>query len=421
MRLKTILALCLLSMAVFAQKAPKGKLLYYSHISVNPEIPVDDDFDLCWTDGKGILTIKQTDAGIYTDEVGEDVFRQVADIIKAKKLYAKGKKKKMHVLVPIDDPGVENYTLRYEDKYISYDVGDLNKEQWKAFADLEKFIMDAVNFVQPPKGKLVECSLSSESSLPGRGGEFKCLSVRENEGPVLIFGRSTSPIMSEEDSKYIISTEDVQNLQELILKEKLYKVARYNGDLSGGAPVRRVFLKYDDGNVYSARFQYPSIDVARAESAISDFFNSLSKKYQPVSKDRLLYYSHTILNPEIPLEDDFSLSRTADKGTLNIRQLSNSSTSEYIGEVSEDVLSKIADIIKTKQLCTVIKKEEEDNEPMPYAYPGRDRLSIHFENESVNIDYMDLTPEQKKAFEELETYIKKQSKEIQFIQRQDDK
>ena len=60
--------------------------------------------------------------------------------------------------------------------------------------------------------------------------------------------------MSEEDSKYIISTEDVQNLQELILKEKLYKVARYNGDLSGGAPVRRVFLKYDDGKVYSARF-----------------------------------------------------------------------------------------------------------------------------------------------------------------------
>ena len=34
MRLTTIIALCMISIAVFAAKAPKGKLLSYSHIKL---------------------------------------------------------------------------------------------------------------------------------------------------------------------------------------------------------------------------------------------------------------------------------------------------------------------------------------------------------------------------------------------------
>ena len=417
MRLKTIIAFCLLSMAVLAQKTPKSRLISYSHISVNPEIPVDNDFDLRWINGKGTLTIKKTDTYPYIDEVDESLFHQVADIIKAKKLYTirkKKLKKKDLKMMPANDPGVEEYTLNYNGKYISCTIGDLSKEQIKGFDELEAFIKEAVNYVKPPRGRLIECSLSNESTLPGRGGTFECLTVKKGLAPELVLGRSTSPIISEEDNRYIVSNEDIQNLQELILKEKLYKMTLFDEDLHGDAPIHRIFLKYDNDKVYSARYQqHASKDVAKAESLLSDFFNSLTKKYKPAPKGKLLSYSHTSVNPEIPIDNDFSLSRIDGKATLTVKQSSNLCTSEYIGEASEDLFNSIADTIKAKQLYTVVKKQE-DPEPMPYAYPGRDRYSIHFEDEWVSLDHMDLTTEQQKAFEELETYIKKQSKEVQL-------
>lgn len=419
MRLKTIIIFCMLSMTLFAQKTPKGKLVSYSHCWVNPEIPIDISFDLTWFDGKGSLTIKrhyQEDDYVYTDEVEEDVFRQAADFIKEKKLNAirvKKLTKKDRRMMPTYDPGIEGFSLHYNGKSISCDLRDLSEQQIKDFVELEKLVKEAVHFVVPPSGRLVECSLSSVSTLPGRGGTFQCLSVpRQGLAPELVMGRSSSPLQSEEDSRYMVSTEDVQRLQQLILQEGLYKIARPSDEaLQGDAPLRRVFLKYDDGKVFSARYQQATKDVARAERVLSDFFQSLTQKYQPAPQGKLLYYSHTLRNPEIPIANDFSLSWNEGKGTLTIQESSNLSTSEYIGEAAEELFHKVVDIIREKQLYSVIKKEE-DQEPMPYAYPGREMFSIHFENQSVILNNMDLSTEQKKAFEELETFIKGQSKEV---------
>ena len=87
----------MISLAAFAGKGPKGKLISYSHTQVNPEMPLTSEFSLNWQDGKGILTIYElflTNENKFTAEVSEDVFRQVTDIIKQKELYAIGKEKK---------------------------------------------------------------------------------------------------------------------------------------------------------------------------------------------------------------------------------------------------------------------------------------------------------------------------------------
>ena len=286
MRLKTIIALCLLSIAVCAQKAPKGKLLYYSHTSMNPEIPVDQEFSLTWEDGKGELKIyaRLNDlVSNYTHEASEDVFHQVSKFIKAKKLYAKGKKPKK-LLEPIDDPGLESYTLKYEDKYISFNVKDIRVEKQDAFAELERFIEDIVKDIQPPTGGLEECSITTSSPVPGMGDSYKYLSVRKNEAPVLVIGKRTSTPDGDKEKKYIVSAEDVRELQELILNEKLYKMSGCDSEIQGDYPVTRIFLKYDDGKVYSTRFQIALRDAARAQTEISDFFTSLTKKYKPIEQ-----------------------------------------------------------------------------------------------------------------------------------------
>ena len=80
----------MISVAVFAAKAPKGKLLSYSHSTINPEAHIEAEFNLYWKDGKGFLKTSERiipDENQYTTEVSEEVFRQVADIIKKKKLY----------------------------------------------------------------------------------------------------------------------------------------------------------------------------------------------------------------------------------------------------------------------------------------------------------------------------------------------
>lgn len=135
---------------------------------------------------------------------------------------------------------------------------------------------------------------------------------------------------------------------------------------------------------------------------------------QKAPKGQLLSYSHTITNPEIPLYDEFSVRWADGKGIVTIRHSSATNRSEYTGEVGEDVRRQVDDIIKAKRLYSADeKKEEEDPKYIPYANPGRDRISIHFEDGSVSIDCMDLTTEQQDAFEAIETILKTQSKEAQ--------
>ena len=326
MRLKTIMALCMVSMALFAQKAPKGKFLSYSHTSSNPEIPVNDEFCLSWDNGKGTLTIRNrfmTSEYEYSAEVSEEVFQQVADSIKEKKLYVASKKKKGKKdpeLIPNNDPGREEYSIIYKGKAISHDSGNLNEEQEKAFHELEEFIKDVVKGIQPPTGELVECGWSSESTVPGRGGEYGCLSIHEGQDPVLTIGESSSTPGGNKEKKYIVTAEDVQILNELIIKEKVYKIDGYNGeDMSGMSPMKRVYLKYDNGVIYQARWthQAPPYEVVKAAETILGFCQSLPKTLAGLPEGKMIYCSCAYTNYGLPVgEIQYSYYELiADEGT----------------------------------------------------------------------------------------------------------
>lgn len=302
---------CFLSTALFAQKAPKGKLLSYSHTSINPEIPVNDEYRLSWDDGKGTLKISNqflSNEYNYTAEVSENVFRQATDFIKEQKLYAikTKKKKKNSKSMPMSNPGVEDYTIQFEGKSYNYDIEDLNEEQRTAFHEFEELIKDIAKGLLPPTGKLVECSLSSESTVPGRGGDYASLSVQEGLGPVLTIGKSSSTPDGNQEKKYIVSAKDLRKLENLIIYENVYKAANYDGrDNSENAIVRRIFMKYDNGEVRQARWshQAPPTEVTNAVSTISDFFTSLTKTYQPVSypEGKMIYCSCAYTNNGLPV------------------------------------------------------------------------------------------------------------------------
>ena len=146
-RIKLLMAACCMqSVAVFAEKAPKGKLLSYSHTSRNAELSLDKDFTLSWTDGKGTLIVKNDvmmNKSEYTVEVSEDLFREAGDIIKQKKLYTVDKKEKDDPkYVPYAYPGRENFSLVFEDRSFSIDFMDITSEQRMAFETLETFIKE---------------------------------------------------------------------------------------------------------------------------------------------------------------------------------------------------------------------------------------------------------------------------------------
>ena len=281
----------MLPMAIFAQKAPKGKLLSYSHSTANPEIPFYEEFCLSWKDGKGTLTITNhflTSEYEYTAEASEEVFRQVADSIKKNKLYVAGNKEEPDPkYMPYAYPGREDYSITFENKHIRLNPDDLSGEQSSSFHDLEQFIKDAVHNIKPPSGNLVECSWSRESTVPGMGGEYESLSVQKGKTPVLTVGKSQSTPDGNQETKYIISDEDVQNLRELIIKEKVYKADGFKGtDKSNMASVQRIFLEYDNGAIYQARWshQSPPAEISKAVKTILEFFTSLTKTSKLLEK-----------------------------------------------------------------------------------------------------------------------------------------
>ena len=57
MKLKMMMALSMITLGLFAQKAPKGRLISYSHTIENPEIPHKSTINMEWNDGKGKLNI----------------------------------------------------------------------------------------------------------------------------------------------------------------------------------------------------------------------------------------------------------------------------------------------------------------------------------------------------------------------------
>lgn len=307
----TMITLCMISLAAFAGKGPKGKLISYSHTQVNPEMPLTSEFSLNWQDGKGILTIYElflTNENKFTAEVSEDVFRQVTDIIKQKELYAIGKKKRRKAEpVPVSDPGQEVFSIKFEDKSIDCDAKSLRDEQREALCEIETIIRYSVKSVKPPKGELVECSWSCQPMLPGREGEYGFLSVREDGTPVLSLGKDTTTPDGKIEKKYNVTDADVKELRKLILETEAYKMDGYQGsDRSGESPEFRLFLKYDDGAVYQARWshQYPPDEVKNALGVIAGFLTTLTKKYQPIQsfpEGRMTYCSCTYTNNGLPV------------------------------------------------------------------------------------------------------------------------
>lgn len=145
MRLKTIIALCMLSMAVCAQKAPKGKLLSYSHTISNPEIPIDYEFILSYADGKGLFQENNKKIGFnkqYSVEVGEEVLQQVTDIIKGRKLYKFKKEEPDPHSMPFAYPGREYISIQFEDNSFSFNIMEMSLKQQQAFEELENVIKE---------------------------------------------------------------------------------------------------------------------------------------------------------------------------------------------------------------------------------------------------------------------------------------
>lgn len=305
MRLTTMMTFCMISLGLFAEKAPKGRLISYSHTSDNPEIPFHSEFSLDWKEGKGTLNIYECvllNVDDYTGEAGEDVFRRVADFIKEKKLYAVKKSKKK----PTSDPEQESYSIVFEGKTINCDGKDLSEEQHQAFNELEVFIKDAVKRIAPPTGKLVGCSWAHTPVLPGAKVDYEYLSVQEGRAPELVIGENSSMPGGNIKKRYLVSEDDVKELQGLIIGEEVYKMDGYHGrGPSGEFPENRISLQYDNGAVYQARWthQYPPGEVKKAVGTVLGFFSSLTKKYQPTPEfpeGRMIYCSCAYTNYGLP-------------------------------------------------------------------------------------------------------------------------
>lgn len=299
------MAFCMISLGIMAQKAPKGRLISYSHTSDNPEIPFQSKFSLDWNEGKGTLNIYERillNEDDYTGEAGEDVFRRVADIIKEKKLYAVKKSKKK----PMSDPEQDSYSIVFEGKTINCDAQDLSEEQGMAFHELEVIIKDAVKRIAPPTGQLVGCSWARTPVLPGAKEEYEYLSVQEERAPELVIGENSSMPGGNKKKRYLVSEDDVKELQGLIIGEEVYKMDGYHGrGPSGESPENRISLKYDNGAVYQARWthQYPPSEVKKAVGTVLGFFTSLTKKYQPTPEfpeGRMIYCSCAYTNYGLP-------------------------------------------------------------------------------------------------------------------------
>lgn len=285
--------MCILSLGLFAQKAPKGKLVSYSHTLEDPEMrtPAERTFELTWKDGKG--TLQKHEVFIHsvsgsTDEISEDVFLQVEKIIKEKKLYAIGRKKIKTdpELLAIRFPGQEEYTITFEDMTVKCNVKKLTDEEREALEELETFITQNVNVAPPPTGNLVQASWSFEPLMPGASGQYKSLSVKDGKAPVLVIGESTSTPLGNKEAKYIATPEDMKRLQELIIQEKAYLFDGYAGkDATGRNPETRLLLEYDNGVTFSARWThgFPPDKVRKAEGTIMGFLNSLAKTATPAT------------------------------------------------------------------------------------------------------------------------------------------
>lgn len=286
--MKTNLLLALLafgSLFGYAQKAPKGKLISYSHKMVNPEMPLNRGFELDWKDGKGTLVTHElfiNNTARSTANVSEDVFRRVADMIKEKKLYTIGKKKaKKKGAIAISDPSSEDYAICFEDMSVVCDGKDVTLEQRQALDALEAFIKQSADQEAPaPQGNLVECSFSWRSLNPGSGGEYKCLTLSSGEAVLTVGQTNTLPDDTPQEQKYVVTPEDVKRLQQLIIDEKAYLFDGYNGkDHSGRNPETQLLLKYDSGETISARWTHmaPPDHVVRAQKLIRNFLDSLIK------------------------------------------------------------------------------------------------------------------------------------------------
>ena len=305
MRLKTMITFCMISLSIFAQKAPKGRLISYSHTNDNPEIPFHSKFILDRNEGKGKLNIYEQillNEDDYTGEVGEDVFFRVADIIKEKKLYAIKKRKKK----TISELKQESYAIVFEGKTINCDAKDLSEEQQKAFYELEVFIKNAVKRIAPPTGQLVGCSWARTPVLPGAKENYEYLSVQEGRTPELVIGENSSTPGGHKKKRYLVSEDDVKELQGLIIGEEVYKMDGYHGrGSSGESPENRISLKYDNGVVYQARWthQYPPSEVKKAVGTILEFFTALTRKYEPTldfPEGRMIYCSCAYTNYGLP-------------------------------------------------------------------------------------------------------------------------
>lgn len=177
-----MMTFCMISLGIFAQKAPKGKLISYSHTSDNPELPLHSEFSLDRNEGKGTLKIFEwllLNEDGYTGEAGEDVFSRAADIIKEKKLYAIKKRKK----ATTSDPEQGSYSIVFEDKTINFESKDLSEEQHSHLSYLENFIKDAVKRIEPPT--------AASSDVAGRIRQY-FPAQRQNTNTCL-FGRGWLP------------------------------------------------------------------------------------------------------------------------------------------------------------------------------------------------------------------------------------
>ena len=297
----------MIPMAIFAGKGPKGKLLSYSHTSVNPEMALNSKFDLSWYDGKGTLTINemlQTNEYKFTAEADEHVFSIVDDIIRERTLYdiGKKKKKKKASAIPLSDPGQEEYCIRYEKNTYCCDAGNLSDEQHTAFHELEELIKDLIKCSRPPEGNLVECRWTCKSPLPGKGDDFECLSAEKGQIPVLTIGNG-SPTPHEE--QFIVADQDMKTLNNIIISKELYKVNGYNGkDLSGKSPENCILLRYDNREMVYARWshQFPPREVVEAVSSIRDYFSSLARKANPpFPEGKMVYCSCSYTNYGLPV------------------------------------------------------------------------------------------------------------------------
>ena len=102
----------------------------------------------------------------------------------------------------------------------------------------------------------------------------------------------------------------MKRLQNLIIQKKAYLFDGYAGkDESGRHPVSRLFLKYDNGAIYSARWShdFPPDKVSKSVGIIVGFLDSLAKKATPAPPDpyyltsELIYCGVEFTNHGLPV------------------------------------------------------------------------------------------------------------------------